>query len=408
MNSDLLPASKRQDGLTHNHHPVLEVRCGFDHSLGHVADDWAAAEVWLKVLGARPVSATTLATYSREVRRLRWYCDTMGRQSPAQWSYQDVLVYGEFMQHEAANHVCPSGIRPGDTRWTPFRGRMAPQTIAAAHKIAALMFDFWQEAGYIRRSPYSGWGKARHVPRDSPSRRAVPPQLIELVLRCMDEREKPTSKDYLVYYRNRFLIMLLLGTGIRAHEAVSCDMSGVEAHSDPDPAEQHLYWGLRLRVQKGGKDERTAFLNEDVMQAFRAYRKAYGLDELPQRDERHGLILSPLTARSEVGHSAKFRRRRAHWHSVRSRQSAWSIVTKEFRAAAEKLRLNGEHAGAALLDRVSTHWLRHSLATSLVLSGHDIRMVAEILRHDDVRTSMRYTHLGFVDVARALRKSGAS
>ena len=67
------------------------------------------------------------------------------------------------------------------------------------------------------------------------------------------------------------------------------------------------------------------------------------------------------------------------------------------------LRKAGKEAEAALLKQVSTHWLRHSLATDLVMRGHDIRLVAEVLRHDDIRTSMRYTHLGLIEVARALR-----
>ena len=287
---------------------LVPARVGLAHSLGPVADDWTAAEVWLAILKARPVAATTLATYTREIRRLRWYCEQRQRPLPSAWTYQDTLAYGEFLQHEAHHYVCPSGLRPNDPAWTPFRGRLAPQSIAAAHKITGQLFAFWQEAGYIGRSPYSGWGQARKVARESPSRRAVPPQLIELVLRCMEERKKRTPIDYLRYYRNRFVILLLLGTGLRAHEAVACDMSDVQSYSDPDPAQPKIYWGLCLRVQKGGKDERTVYLDEPVMQALREYRRASGLSPAPQRAETYGLILSPLTERSQ-GRQAKHRRR---------------------------------------------------------------------------------------------------
>jgi site-specific recombinase XerD len=371
------------------------------HSLGPVADDWAAAQVWLAILKARPVAATTLATYQREIRRLRWYCEQRQRPLPSAWTYQDTLAYGEFLQHEAHQYVCPPGLRPHHPGWTPFRGRLASQSIAAAHKIAGQLFAFWQAAGYILRSPYSGWGQARKVARESPSHRAVPPPLIELVLRCMEERKKRTPLDYLRYYRNRFVMVLLLGTGLRAHEAVACDMTDVAPYSDPDPAQPKLYWGLRLRVQKGGKDERTVYLDAPVMQAFRAYRRAFGLPPEPQRAETYGLVLSPLTERSQ-GRNAKHRRRGGRWRSVRCRQSAWGIIKAEFGAAAQVLRKVGKEAEASLLEQVSTHWLRHSLATDLVLRGHDIRLVAEVLRHDDIRTSMRYTHLGLIDVARAL------
>jgi len=69
-------------------------------------------------------------------------------------------------------------------------------------------------------------------------------------------------------------------------------------------------------------------------------------------------------------------RRRHHIHE--------SVIQKSVKRAIRK---------AGITKHASCHTFRHSFATHLLESGYDIRTVQELMGHNDVKTTMIYTHV---------------
>ncbi len=72
------------------------------------------------------------------------------------------------------------------------------------------------------------------------------------------------------------------------------------------------------------------------------------------------------------------------------------------RTAYEIIKLRGQKAG--LLNPLHPHALRHSYATHLLTSGADLRSLQELLGHQSLGTTQKYTHLSTHELARMIQK----
>ena len=148
--------------------------------------------------------------------------------------------------------------------------------------------------------------------------------------------------------RDRALVELLYGAGLRVSEAVGLDRGRVD-----------LTDRLVRPLGKGGK-ERIVPLGREGIEALRRYLSR----GRPFLDRRH---------RPELFLNAQ--------GGALTRAGAFLILRRL--------------AGRAGLDpeRVHPHLLRHSFATHLLEGGADLRSVQEMLGHADLTTTELYTHV---------------
>ena len=151
--------------------------------------------------------------------------------------------------------------------------------------------------------------------------------------------------------RDRAIVEVLYGSGLRVSELVSLDLESVD-----------LETGSARVLGKGGK-ERIVPLGRKSVDTLVAY--------LPHRGE-------VVTVKNRVPEpDALFINRSGRRLSARSVQ--------------RMVRKRGIETGAR--DRVHPHSLRHSCATHLLDAGADLRSIQEMLGHASLSTTQRYTHV---------------
>jgi integrase/recombinase XerD len=148
--------------------------------------------------------------------------------------------------------------------------------------------------------------------------------------------------------RDRALVELLYGAGLRVSEAVGLDRTAVD-----------LDQRLVRAIGKGSK-ERIVPVGREAVEALRRYLSR----GRPHLDRRH---------RPELFLNAQ--------GGPLTRAGAFLIL----RRLAAKAGLEPE--------RVHPHLLRHSFATHLLEGGADLRSVQEMLGHADLATTELYTHV---------------
>jgi len=199
-------------------------------------------------------------------------------------------------------------------------------------------FRYLQDEGIITEDPTSGLHSKNKVFRLPKS--LTNEQVNKLIVSI------PT--DTLINIRDRFLLELLYGTGIRISEAIAIDLDDLELAEG---------W-IKIKYGKGAK-QRVVPIGSLLEKSLKEYLVKARPEFIKNKNRQLALLVSARGSRL-------------------SRQAAWLIV---------------KQAGirANLPMDLSPHALRHSFATHLLAGGADIRVVQELLGHSVVTTTQIYT-----------------
>jgi integrase/recombinase XerC len=163
--------------------------------------------------------------------------------------------------------------------------------------------------------------------------------------------------------RDRVIFELLYGCGIRNSELCGLDMDAVHWRDDA------------IRVLGKGKKERLVPLGEAAAEAVRAY--------LPQRQ-----------AKLEAAGKAKMVQVGPLLMNARARGNC-RLTTRSVGRIVKSVALS-----RGLAADVHPHTLRHAFGTHMLEEGADLRAIQEMLGHERLSTTQRYTQLTVGQVQR--------
>ena len=143
--------------------------------------------------------------------------------------------------------------------------------------------------------------------------------------------------------KHKALLFTAYSAGLRVSEVVKLKITDI----DSDRMQ------IRVAAAKGKKD-RMVTLAKATLQLLRGYVSAYKPKEYLFEGQYKG-----------------------EHYSTRSAQSVFNQVFKKM----------------GLPPSISFHSLRHSYATHLLENGTDIRYIQALLGHNDIKTTLRYTHV---------------
>jgi len=276
---------------------------------------------------ARGLSALSIAAYEATLRQFRGWCEARGNCEPDTVTAREVLEYLEYLRRERDNGT------------------------AAVNRTVTILRSFYRAIvamGHLepQANPLAGF------PRIKAAARKLPTTLdIDEVTRVLEA----CRLDTVVGIRDRALVALLYGTGIRASECAGLREGRVDLRA------------LTLTVCGKGGHERTIPFNDEVAAYLREYIQVRG----PQ------LPAAPF-----------FRSRR---RQALSRGTLY-----------ERVRTLGRRA--RLAKSLSPHRLRHTFASHLVREGVNLVTIRDLLGHRLITSTQIYLHVTAHDLRQAAER----
>ena len=262
----------------------------------------------------------------------------------------DLNLFKKFLDSNQINDT-PLNCKAETIKNYLYKDLSDKKSRSQARSISALksFFNYLIFEGHIKESPVSN---------------IEPPKLEKKLPEVLTEDEinqliKSIDLNHVFGQRNKTIIEVLYGTGIRVSELVNLKLSNIYFKENI------------LKVTGKGDKERFVPLGKIASTEIKTY--------ISLRDKlKIDLKFSDILFLNKYG-----------------RRLTRSMIFKIISDASKSIKLE---------KKISPHTLRHSFATHLLKNGADLRTIQLILGHESITTTEIYTHLDTFHLEEVLKK----
>lgn len=249
--------------------------------------------------------------------------------------HQELVKYYDFFKGKNLKQITTTDIR--DYLKYLKKKELTEKSIAHSISVVRSFYKFLVIEKYVREDPI--------INIELPKLTKSLPHVLssEEILKLLDIKLKDKFS-----YRNRAMIELAYGSGLRVSELVNLKLNDVDLEE------------CIVRTMGKGSKERIIPLGDYTLIALQEYLEIYR-DSLIKKENCDYLFLN--------NHGKKM-----------TRQGFFKII-----------KLLAKEQG--IKTNFSPHTLRHSFATHLLDGGADLRSIQEMLGHSNLKTTQIYTHV---------------
>jgi len=342
-----------------------------DVKMFRVADDpiteaQTDAEIAREFIGNGELSPKSVANSQKELYRFLSWCREEARKTLSQLNVADLNAYKEFLRDPPPDWISKTKWPRTDPRYRPFTGPLSDPSRRQAMIAVKGLLAFAEQTGYLRRNPAALVRNVR-TPVASRITRYLTPDAIALAVETVSKRVPDSPAAARRQARDRFLLIAFAHTGARLNELVSANMGDIYTEG------KDRWW---LDVMGKGNKPRRLPVPPDMLDAYRAYREAYGLPPATARADRTPLVLSS----------------RSRAVTRLTDEAASEAIKNVFAEAAGVAARAGQPDVAASLRHASAHWLRHSMLTNHANNGVQLKTLQDTAGHANISTTAGYLH----------------